>query len=85
MTTSTGTGGTSTAVAAVVGEHALRTLLDDRELDAALAQGGGGRARLAHADGGLALVLVADRDGDVLERLLDPLRASSREAQNIGR
>ena len=68
-----------------VGEHARRALLDDGELDPALVQRPRRRVGLALADRGLALVEVADRDVDVRQRLLDPLRASSRDAQNIGR
>ena len=58
---------------AVVGEHALRALLDDRQRDPPLVQRPRRGVRLALADGGLALVEVADRDVDVGQRLLDPL------------
>ena len=65
------------ALVAGRGEHALGALLDDGELDAALEQGVGGTLRVGLADGDLALLAVADGDGDVLERLAD-LRARPR-------
>ena len=57
----------------VVREHALRTLLDDRETDAELVQRAGGGQRLPLPHRGIALVEVADRDGHMRQRLLDPV------------
>src|SRR6478735_2640457 len=48
-------------------EHALGPLLDDGQLDAALEEGIGRALRLGLADRHLALLAVADGDGDVLE------------------
>jgi hypothetical protein len=69
LTTSTGTGGTSTSPAAARREHALGALLDDGELDARVVQRLRGGVRVAYADRGLALVEVADGDGDVRQGL----------------
>ena len=50
-------------------EHAPGPLLDDRDLHAGLEQRVGRPLGLGLADGDLALLLVADGDGGVLERL----------------
>ena len=51
-------------------EHAARALLDDRQFDAEVEQRVGGLVRVGLADGDLALLAVADGDGDVLQRAL---------------
>ena len=70
---------------AVVREHALGALLDDREVDAELVQRPRGRYRLPLADRGLALVEVADRDVTCGSACCTQRLASSRDGQNIGR
>ncbi len=59
--------------AAVVREHALRALLDYREVGAELMQclRGGQRLPLTHR--GITLIEVADRDAHVRQRLLYPV------------
>ena len=61
------------ALVAGRGEHPLGPLLDDGELDAALEQRVGGPLGVGLADGDLALLAVADGDGDVLEGAADLL------------
>ena len=56
---------------AVVREHALRPLLDDRETDAGIMQGPRSGQRLPHAHRRLALVEIADRHAHIRQRLLD--------------
>jgi hypothetical protein len=56
----------------VPGQHTLGSLLDHHDLDPAVAQGLGGRPRLALAHGGVALVQVAHGHADVLQGPLHP-------------
>ena len=51
-------------------QHAAGALLDDGELDAEVEQRVGGSLRVALADRDLALLAVADRDRDMLQRAL---------------
>ena len=86
MTTSTGTGGTSTALVAVAASTPLRALLDDGELDARAPAAPRAAARLALADGDLALLAVADGDGRRARApRRDLLAGRLARAQNIGR
>ena len=74
------------ALVAGRGEHPLGALLDDGELDAALEQRVGRPLRVGLADGDLALLAVADGDGDVRRaRVPTCSLASAGSAQNIGR
>ena len=66
-------------------EHALRALLDDGDLDAGVEQRVGGAFGVGLADRDLALLAVADGDGDLAEDLLDLEVAVAASAQNIGR
>ena len=85
LTTSTGTGGTSTRSSPVVGEHALRALLDDRQLDAAVAQRLGSGARLALADRGLASSRLPTATVTCSQRAAHPVAGVLARRQNIGR
>ena len=73
LTTSTGTGGTSTCVWPSWASTPFGPCLTIASGTPALVQRPRRRVGLALADGGLALVEVADRDVDEGQRLLDPL------------